>query len=419
MKFIVISSILASLLFADEMARIESIVKDVGALRQKYEACQDKLDQIESAPEQCAVNVMELKQRHQEILALQKENESLKKEHASQLLHVKTTLTQTIASNEKKIAQLQRQNTQGNDAINALHVTLDERDKKITSLSQQIVQLQSQSSELSKIQEQQDILEKEKAALKREHASELLHVKTHLTQTIADHKSKISLLENRKKELTDQMKALQSSLDEREQKVRQLLEQNAQFQSKSLNLSKVHEQELALKKENQTLKKEIKALHLSLENSDQKQQQFLEKSSELQSKTLAYAKLEDENAKLHTDIEKLKAVRRAECAQRLPCKSEVSFPKLTMQPGFEYLQEESKSASNSSKTYRLKHESKIFDAINGKVIDTWEDQRSFTSSNQKEQWIQITGYFVNRQWRPARKESLWVKAEDAFLRSKK
>jgi len=223
-----------SLLFADEMARIESIVKDVSVLRQKYEACQDKLDQIESAPKQCAVNELELKARHQEILTLEKENESLKNDLSLYRSKMDAKLTQIIAENEIKI--------------------------------------------------------------------------THFR---------------------------------------------------------------------------------------------------------------DENKRLQEEIEKLQAGDMTNSKSVIACACEATFPKLTMKPGFEHLQEPQKSKWSSSKTYRLKHEAKIYDAIRGKVLETWKARRSFTSMYQKQDWIRITGYFVDRKWRSARNESLWVKAEDAFLRVKK
>lgn len=73
------------------------------------------------------------------------------------------------------------------------------------------------------------------------------------------------------------------------------------------------------------------------------------------------------------------------------------------------------SKTNSANTYRLKNESSIYDAISGKKIDTWEKETSFTSSVQKNSWIKITGYFVDKQWQKSQKE-LWVKKADAFKR---
>jgi hypothetical protein len=76
----------------DDIARMESIVKDVSQLRQKYEYCQDKLDKIDTTPEQCAVDEVELKECHQEILLLQKEAEVLKKDHDTELLNMSESL---------------------------------------------------------------------------------------------------------------------------------------------------------------------------------------------------------------------------------------------------------------------------------------------------------------------------------------
>lgn len=81
-----------------------------------------------------------------------------------------------------------------------------------------------------------------------------------------------------------------------------------------------------------------------------------------------------------------------------------------------------KAASNApfswseARAYRLLREAEIYDAPNGKVVARWETQRSFTSMQGEGEWVRITGYFVNKQWRPSREESLWVKAEDALRR---
>lgn len=69
-----------------------------------------------------------------------------------------------------------------------------------------------------------------------------------------------------------------------------------------------------------------------------------------------------------------------------------------------------------ARAYRLLREADIYDAPGGKIVAHWEAQRSFTSMQGEGAWIRITGYFVNKQWRPSREESLWVRAEDAFRR---
>lgn len=68
-------------------------------------------------------------------------------------------------------------------------------------------------------------------------------------------------------------------------------------------------------------------------------------------------------------------------------------------------------------TYRMKRDANIYDAPNGKKIDEWSKGRSFTSTQQAEGFIRITGYFENKQWKKAQK-SLWVDIRDAYKREK-
>lgn len=66
-------------------------------------------------------------------------------------------------------------------------------------------------------------------------------------------------------------------------------------------------------------------------------------------------------------------------------------------------------------TYRLTCESDIYDFVNGKVVDHWDAERSFTSNKGAKGWIKITGYFVDKKWQKAEKE-LWIKSSDILKR---
>ena len=72
-------------------------------------------------------------------------------------------------------------------------------------------------------------------------------------------------------------------------------------------------------------------------------------------------------------------------------------------------------STEKSHTYRMRVEAKIYNAINGDFIETWEEQTSFTSNLSKDGWIMITGYFINKKWVKAKAE-IWVKAEDTLKR---
>ncbi|MDP2077673.1 MAG: hypothetical protein Q8J85_06465 [Sulfuricurvum sp.] len=77
----------------------------------------------------------------------------------------------------------------------------------------------------------------------------------------------------------------------------------------------------------------------------------------------------------------------------------------------------SSSSKKSSGVYRMASNASIFNAPNGRAIDTWEARRSFTGNSPENGWIHITGYFVNRVFQgTAEGENLWVKESDAIRR---
>ncbi len=88
-------------------------------------------------------------------------------------------------------------------------------------------------------------------------------------------------------------------------------------------------------------------------------------------------------------------------------KSDNAFPKLKMR--------EKQEKDTSPTTYRLNQNSIIYASIEGKEIDKWEKSTSFTSKLRIGKWIQISGYFVNRQWQKAQKQ-MWVKASNVLKR---
>lgn len=65
--------------------------------------------------------------------------------------------------------------------------------------------------------------------------------------------------------------------------------------------------------------------------------------------------------------------------------------------------------------FRLNSASDIYDSINGNVVYKWEDKTSFTSSVMTQNWIKITGYFVDKKWQRSDKE-LWVKKINTIKR---
>ncbi len=90
--------------------------------------------------------------------------------------------------------------------------------------------------------------------------------------------------------------------------------------------------------------------------------------------------------------------------ESLACKEENKFPKLMMKEDINGSTEFFKPTS-----FYLISESAIYDDINGQEIDTWVQSRSFTSNQKRDGWIKITGYFVDKKWRSAKK-SMWIKS---------
>ncbi len=65
--------------------------------------------------------------------------------------------------------------------------------------------------------------------------------------------------------------------------------------------------------------------------------------------------------------------------------------------------------------FRLNKKAIIYDKVNGKKLYSWEEGTSFTSAIKTQNWIKITGYFVDRVWMRSSKE-LWVKSADVIKR---
>lgn len=59
--------------------------------------------------------------------------------------------------------------------------------------------------------------------------------------------------------------------------------------------------------------------------------------------------------------------------------------------------------------FRVTADTEIYDAPGGNVIDRWEAMTSFTSNRKRNGWIRITGYFIDKQWRPSNEKEMWVR----------
>ena len=90
------------------------------------------------------------------------------------------------------------------------------------------------------------------------------------------------------------------------------------------------------------------------------------------------------------------------------------FPDLQMKKEFQ-VHEEEKISTFKASSFRLNKSANIFDAISGNKIDEWESTTSFTSNVKSRNWVKITGYFVDKVWKPSDKE-MWVRTTDVTIR---
>ncbi len=65
--------------------------------------------------------------------------------------------------------------------------------------------------------------------------------------------------------------------------------------------------------------------------------------------------------------------------------------------------------------FRLNKNALIYDKLNGRKLYEWAEGTSFTSSIKTQNWIKITGYFVDKVWMRSSKE-MWIKISDVIKR---
>lgn len=66
-------------------------------------------------------------------------------------------------------------------------------------------------------------------------------------------------------------------------------------------------------------------------------------------------------------------------------------------------------------TFRLNKNSGVYDDINGNVVFIWDDKTSFTSIKMTQNWIEISGYFIDGKWTQADR-NLWIEKINTIKR---
>jgi chromosome segregation ATPase len=162
---------------------------------------------------------------------------------------------------------------------------------------------------------------------------------------------------------------------------------------------------------------EIADYKIEITNLQKENTQLKEKSESNQNNekyTLKIKSLENEILELKNQLktkEKQTKICKLKRVSSLKTQTKVEknqFPKLEMK-------EQYKLQSFEAKAFKLNKYAFIYDAIDGEVVESWEANRSFTSNLKSQNWIKITGYFVEKVWQPAEKE-LWIKKEDIVLK---
>ncbi|MEA1916332.1 MAG: hypothetical protein U9N42_02260 [Campylobacterota bacterium] len=68
-------------------------------------------------------------------------------------------------------------------------------------------------------------------------------------------------------------------------------------------------------------------------------------------------------------------------------------------------------------SFRLLNDAPIYDAPNGEILENWSAKTSFTSNQNSDGFIKITGYFVDGKWVPTGKDrSMWIEGSKVIKR---
>ena len=113
---------------------------------------------------------------------------------------------------------------------------------------------------------------------------------------------------------------------------------------------------------------------------------------------------------------KLKSKSKTQIKIKKVCENTNKFPKLSLKAKYiDKKTDEELPQKIPASTFRLKIKSGIYDDIGGKRVDVWDAETSFTSNMMSQNWVKITGYFVDRKWTKA-KSGMWVKKAQVVKR---
>ena len=192
--------------------------------------------------------------------------------------------------------------------------------------------------------------------------------------------------------------------------------------NKKLQLLQRENQEYSdkLNKEKNTNK--ILSSKIDLLEKDKNKEKLLKDIKELKSLLLAKENRINNLDKTIKDLDKnrqkmnnsLSLLQKSSQKKAIVCEDDNVFPPLVMKDGINISKSEKVKVVLAG-SFRLNKESYIYNAIDGEIVQQWENRRTFTSNIMSENWIKITGYFVDKVWQKAIKE-LWIKKENISKR---
>jgi len=170
----------------------------------------------------------------------------------------------------------------------------------------------------------------------------------------------------------------------------------------------------------------LEKIDVKPEKSNSKYNKLLKaKENEINSLKKSYnRKLEIKDMLIKSLNNQINKIEKTKNKQIQVCKNDNKFPKLMMKEGFKEKEKvvlkeepiiEEKQTEIKAASFRLISSSEIYSAINGNVVDDWENTRSFTSTLMTQNWIKITGYFIDKKWQAATQE-LWIEKINTIKR---
>lgn len=221
----------------------------------------------------------------------------------------------------------------------------------------------------------------------------------------ADEMKRIEAIVSDITKLRTEYEGCQTELKIYEMKLKNQKDENKILHQELNSFKNLYKKEIDYKNKIKTLKNTIQKQNLLLKSKDN-----IEKNPIVKKKKITKIKEKDKN-----NLENIVLVK---------CEEPNLFPELVMKK--EPLIEDKKVSKKQKQlkekienfkasAFRLNKNADIYNDVNGKVVEEWSQGTSFTSSIKTQNWVKITGYFVDKVWMRSSKD-IWVKLSDVIKR---